>query len=437
MNPRGVSFNAPLHPSTDLGNLPYHLTMKAGDDGPRVRPISIEDDEIATPDGAPTARTTSDPPRRRRWIALVVSGSAIVLAIGAVSAFGALRFDDPARQDPAVFASGSGEDSTTKVPSALPQRLEEILPDLTDRLTLVALSQDGLETLLWDPSFRIPRPYDLPVATLGQTDGVNASFDSGGRTVAISVRSPVGTELYLGSPTNVGEQPDIVGASSFTWHATEVGAIAWVARDAGGIVQLHTATVSPLSGSLVDDVVVADLDGIAGVIRWDSAGFLINSVINDNMTVVSLGRDGSPLWSRQGVAVSASKSLAATIVPDDRGQDSRWIIIDRATGDPMDPNIDGSPEDVWVSTSRDTDLIAKVSNFVRRTSLTINGPGIAATRIIQVDIGVTPIGFSSRSEYFLFGTKDSNDIVFVNWRTGATHTVPVPDEYEVIGIDLG
>ncbi len=410
--------------------------MNTRDDHELVRPIGIDHDDGADPDRLATQHATSESTERRRWLPLAISISAIVLVIGVVSAFGALQFDEAASQDPAVFASNAGEADTTQGSSALPPRLDELVPGLNDRLTLVVETEDGLRSLVWEPSFRIPEPHTLSVGTLGRTDAVTVKFDSAGRSIAIGVPSSVGTDVYLGSPTEMSKQPSLIDVSSFAWHATQAGSIAWIARDAAGGTQLHSATLDPLSGSVVENIVI-NLDSSASIIRWDAAGFLINSLLNDDMAVISLNPDGSQLWSRRGVATSASRSIVATMVPDETKHYKRWVVIDRASGEPVGQPIDGSPADVWMTTSLDTNLIGVVAMFDRRTSLTINGPRIATRRIIQIDTRVSPIGFSATSEYFLFDALDSNDIVFVNWRTGATHTVPIPSEYEVISQRVG
>jgi hypothetical protein len=90
-----------------------------------------------------------------------------------------------------------------------------------------------------------------------------------------------------------------------------------------------------------------------------------------------------------------------------------------------------------VTTSRDTDLIAVVSASADTTRVLVTGPELGAKRIVQVDLKVRPIGFTASGEYLQFDQVGSNDLVFVNWRTGTTHTVPIPDDTIIIGSDLG
>jgi hypothetical protein len=307
------------------------------------------------------------------------------------------------------------------------------LPDLTDRLTLVAMVDDTLQTLLWDPSFRVPKAYDLPIENVDADTDIEATFDSGGRTLAVTVTTPQTTRVYLGDPTDIGRTPDIVGPASLRWHASQVGAVSWVVPGQDGQWELHTGKVDPLSGTVTDDVVAASFATPVGLVRWDSSGF----VLNRGSSVVAIDATGQELWQQAGVAVSGSASILTIIAPDDSASATRWNIADRLTGAPTSHQVNGSPSEVWVTTSRDTDLIAEIAASVDRTRILVEGPDLAAKRIVQVDLHVAPIGFTSSGEYLQFNMLDSNDLVFVNWRTGATHVVPIPDNTTIIGSDLG
>ena len=406
--------------------------MTDGDRQDRVRPIDY------TPDGSFSPQPGNDhPPELRKprpWVALALSAVAVLTAVGAVAAFGSLEFNDPEPPEPQEFASGAQNDEDTDAPpNTLPPRLEDSLPNLTDRLTLVAIVDDTLQTLLWDPSFRVPKAYDLPIEGVDADTDIEATFDSGGRTLAVTVTTPQSKRVYLGDPTNVGRSPDIVGLESLVWHASQVGAIAWVARGQGDMWDLHTGKVDPLSGTITNDVVVSQFATPVGLVRWDSSGF----VVNQGSSIVALDGEGDPQWQMKGVAVSGSATLLAVIAPDDSASDTRWVIVDRTSGDAMAQQVTGSPGEIWVTTSRDTDLIAEIAASIETTRVLVDGPDLAAKRIVQVDLHVAPIGFTSSGEYLQFHLFDSNDLVFVNWRTGATHVVPIPDNMTIMGSDLG
>jgi hypothetical protein len=410
----------------------YYCAMAQGDRQDRVRPIEYTRDESFSPqpgDGHPPEQQ-----RPRPWIALALSAVAVLSAVGVVAAFGSLEFNDPEPSEAQDFASDAHNEGDVEAPpDTLPPRLEDSLPNLTDRLTLVAIVDDTLQTLLWDPSFRVPKAYDLPIEDIDADTDVEATFDSGGRTLAVTVTTSQSKRVYLGDPTNVGRSPDIVGPESLIWHASQVGAIAWVSRGQGDIWNLHTAKVDPLSGTIKNDVVVANFTTPVRLVRWDSTGF----VVNQGSSVIALDDEGEPLWQMKGVAVSGSATLLAVIAPDDSASDTRWVITDRSSGDAASHQVTGSPGETWVTTSRDTDLIAEIAASFETTRVLVDGPDLAAKRIVQIDLHVAPIGFTSSGEYLQFRLFDSNDLVFVNWRNGATHVVPIPDNTTIMGSDLG
>ena len=406
--------------------------MAHGDKQGKVRPIDYTPDESFSPQ--PGNGHPPDRQKPRPWIVLSLSAVAVLTAVGVVAGFGSLEFSDPEPSESQEFASDArNEDDIEAPPDTLPPRLEDSLPNLTDRLTLVAIVDDTLQTLLWDPSFRVPKVYDLPIEDIDADTDIEATFDSGGRTLAVTVTTPQSKRVYLGDPTNVGRSPDIVGPESVIWHASQVGAIAWVSRGQGDIWNLHTGKVDPLSGTIKNDVVVSHFTTQVGLVRWDSAGF----VVNQGSSVFAFDDQGEPQWQMKGVAVSGSATLLAVIAPDDSASDTRWIITDRSSGDAAPHQVTGSPGETWVTTSRDTDLIAEIAASVDTTRVLIDGPDLAAKRIVHVDLHVAPIGFTSSGEYLQFRFFGSNDLVFVNWRTGATHVVPIPDNMTVMGSDLG
>jgi len=363
-----------------------------------------------------------------------MSAVAVFVAIGVVAVFGSLEFNDSEPPEPQEFASGAQNDEEAEAPpETLPPRLEDSLPNLTDRLTLVAIVDGTLQTLLWDPSFRVPKAYDLPIEDVDEDTDVEATFDSGGRTLAVTVTTPQTTRLYLGNPSDIGRAPDIVGPVSVLWHASEVGAISWVLPGSDARWDLYTGKVDPLVGTITNVAVITSFPTPVGLVRWDSSGF----VLNRGSSVVAISSGGDPVWEQKGVAVSGSASILAIIAPDDSASDTRWVVADRSTGAATSHQVIGSPGEVWVTTSRDTDLIAEIAASTDTTRILVNGPEIAAKRIVQVDLPVAPIGFTSSGEYLQFNEFDTNDLVFVNWRTGATHVVPIPDNTTVIGSDLG
>ena len=408
--------------------------MEAHDDGEMVRPVPLDNDDTHAPSNAIRFRGTKTQVRGRPWLPMLLAGGSIVLLLGVVSVLGALEFETPPNVEPRSFSSqpGSVASGAAAPPLTLPPALEESLPGLTDRLTLITLTEKGFVTLLWDPSFRIPREYPLSVPTIDPASSVFVRFDSAGRTLAIGRRSPSGYLVYLGDPTNLGPEPGLISDSRIAWHATKIGALAWVAVRDDGKLELRTGSVNPLTGDLMDETLITTLEAPTRVVRWDSAGF----ILDDGREIHSLDPAGRTLWSREGSMPSVTPSLVVAAVPNEASDTTRWEVIDRASGDPVELDVAGSPDSATIVTSRELDIVAAISGNDTRSTLTVGGPDLVAKRIVQVDADVTPIGFTTGNAYMIFEATGTNDLIFVNWRTGATQSLDIPDIYEVLALDL-
>jgi hypothetical protein len=414
--------------------------MDMWDDRDKVRPIPIEED---THDFGPGAETVVRTPRPHLpWMPLAIAMIALVIVGISLSAFGALRFDDPPAQEEDAFAPENRDDegSTTTV-TALPPRLDELLPGTTDRLTMIAVSDAGVWALLWDPSFREPKAVPLNPDQIA-ADGVDlALFDSAGRSVAFrrcpedvverrlaGDDDPGACDVYVGTPTDIGITPDISDAASFIWHASEVNRIAWVQTypDGTSDPSVFSASVNPLSGELQDQRHEVQLTQPGELIQWDVHGF----VVSDG-TTTAYSPQGEALWSIDGFASSGTESAVAV------GRDgTTWSLVDRLDGSEI---VGSLPNEslLFVATSDQADLVGRLAAFGTSYSLTINGGGMQAPRILNLKAEHIPIGFSTEGRYFLFQSEEGNTISFVDWRTGAAKDVTAPPGYRIIGLDLG
>ena len=278
--------------------------MSSWDEKPMVRPIPIgQDGDQAR--HIPDNKTPRRHRQRRAWLPLAISALTVAIVVISVSAFGGLRFDDPLPPDPGQYASRSEDVDTTVVTvtttTTLPKRLDESLPGLSDRLTIVATTEGGIRTLAWDPSSRTPLPYELKEARRSEHANASAAFDSGGRTLAVVENTASGANIWAGTATNIGNLPDVTGAASWAWHATEVGKLAWMSVGDDGDIELNTGMISPLTGDLADVRTRTELITAGEIVRWDAEGF----VINDAGTIRAINDDGSLAWERPGVAASA------------------------------------------------------------------------------------------------------------------------------------
>ena len=408
--------------------------MEAWNDGDRVRPIPIDDD---APDGAEHLDVPVDPApdlrTRRPWLPMAIAVGAVVVVVGSVSIFGALRFDDPEPVDPGQFsANPTDEEGSTTTATTLPPRLEELLPGITDRLTIIAeqVEDDSAWALLWDPSFRIPKAVFLELESTPQSRLRQALFDSSGRFVAVEKCGALACDLHVGIPTDVGVDPDVEGTIHFAWHAAEVGRLAWVAPSSDGY-RLMTASANPLSKG-IDDVTEQFAFPIPfRIIRWDTEGFVIGYFSDDSNRTAGVTPEGVESWTIPGGASTATDDLVAAIVPD-----TGWTIVDRTTGEPLDNP--GTPEElVFVAASDSADLVARLATREPEDlSLTVTGGSLVGPRIVTLEDRNRPLGFTANATYFLLLSGEEG-VVFVDWERGAARTVEVPDGYRIIGIDVG
>ncbi len=407
--------------------------MEAWDNDDRVRPIPIEDEDangltpLAHTPNRERASTT------RPWIPLVVSSIAVAATVVTVSLLGGLRFDDSPATPPDVFASPDVDaDGSTPTPTAtaVPPRLDEVLPDTNQHLTIIARNGEGLWALLWDPSFREPKavPLDIPV---GDDESVIARFDRGGSFVAVSTCIPDNCGVYVGSPTEPTRAEEIPPGSSFVWHATEVGRIAWAEyrTDSGGAVT--TATVNPLSGALTKQEVAFNLAPGESLRYWDSRGFI--AVTSSGSTAYDT--DGTIQWQFDDLhAVSATDVNVVML-----DQEGNWQFVDRVLGTPVEIKGLGSTTgdgSVWISTSESADLVARSVGGRTSTALEVVGGPIFAKRIVSVQPNLLPFRFTEQGHYFVFVNQKATEMTFVDWARSASYRLSLPNGMTMVGFHL-
>jgi hypothetical protein len=414
--------------------------MEAWDHEPRVRPVPIEDENDDSSSSAVHTRAErSVHGTKRPWLPIALSAIAVVGVLTSVALFGAVEHEDPPRLNPLPFASDAEDVPTETTPVTFAPALEDIIPDITDRLTLMVVGPEGPAVLLWDPSFVQPKVIDLEIDSDGGYD-YEASFDSSGRFVALAASAfdSAATDLYLGVPTDVGDI-ELANVRGYRWHTTQVGRIAWLATDDSGHSVLRTGEVDPVSQNLHDVTIIATMWTPLELVRWDSEGFILSDT-NLGM-VYALDALGTEQWTRRGhvVATSANTILISP----------KRVLLERATyvesftreGDPIEIVLDEETRDDVIirtmATSLNSDMIARIDVQEDSMRIEIRGPQIAALRVIHYNEAAPPIGFTSNDQYFVFESEKGNDLLFVRWKRSVTYELDVPDEFEVIGLDIG
>jgi hypothetical protein len=376
---------------------------------------------------------------KRPWLPIALSAVAVVGVLTSVTLFGAVEHEDPPPLNPLPFASDAEDVPTETAPVTLAPALQDIIPDITDRLTLMVVGPEGPAVLLWDPSFVQPKVIDLEIGTDSGYD-YEASFDSSGRFVALAASAfdSAATDLYLGVPTDVGDV-ELLDVRGYQWHTTQVGRIAWLETDDSGNSVLRTGEVGPVSQDLHDVTIITTIGPDLELVRWDSEGFVLSDT-NVGM-VYALDALGSEQWTRRG-HVLATSGNTILISP-------QRVLLDRATfvesftreGDPVETVLDEETrDDVLIrtmATSLNSDMVARIDVQEDSMRIEIRSPEIAALRAIHYNQPAAPIGFTLNDQYFVLESEKQNDLLFVRWKHSLTYELDVPDEFEVIGFDIG
>jgi len=412
--------------------------MEARDNEPKIRAIPIEDDDgMPLPDAGGPRRSRASRPRRP-WMPLAVSGLAVGILIGAVTFFGAVEFQDPSATDPALFSLTASVDDTSQPTEALPPTLDEMIPGIAERLTLVTTDGISIWTFAWDPTFRVPNEFAM--RTHVETEWFAAAFDPSGRLVAATGLSPTESgppDVWIAAPTEFGSAPYMEQVWSAAWHA-DVASLAYVSQSEA-IVTLETIDIDVPTRTAGPPHVMGTFDDVPAVVRWDERGFILQL----GGRTVAMDQAGNESWSAKGWAHAASPNLIAQVRPTALG--AMWFLVDRESGEATslaEFGVEARPEYTSIVASSSSDLFAAATYrddrpAVTRTSITIVSPTLGAPRIVQVDSHVTPIEFTANNEYLILQDVATHDLVFVDWQTGATHRFPVEKGHRVLAIYLG
>jgi len=420
----------------------YVWRMEENHNEPRVRSVSIDvgaDTSDLRPDGQ-TAQLP--PPERRRWLPLALSGIAIVVLGVAVFSLGAIEDADTPDPVAGTFVNEPEPDEVTE----LPLTLEEAVPPLNGRLTVVAKDGDSLKTLIWDPTFRVPKITEI--SGLDSITWISASFDSADRFVSAAAvtqnedneeqeqdleRSGTESGVWIGPPTDIGALPYLTGVISGTWHTSNVDQFAYLKPGAAGI-DLWTVTITPPSGRPEEPMLVGTFPEGSDLLIWDKEGFLLR--INGSTT--ALDGDGNVLWSATGITAAAT-SLRVLQVEGEL-DDLIWRLYDRVSGREMPTDGLGTDQRSGlpdVVAARNRDLLAVAVQRVDGTTVTITGADTNAPRILHLDGMYSAVQFTSDTTLLVMAERGSSNLLFVDWRTGAQHAFALPLGYRALAVATG
>lgn len=192
---------------------------------------------------------------------------------------------------------GAGDETTTSeaattTTTTFEPNLGQLVPGFEGVLITLGGESRDLELLVWHPDRASPSSTRLP-------PGTTVVPDASGRLLAglgEMSRGSLFYTLYAGTPGSLW--PVTAGATSFSWHATDPGRIAWL-EHAGGGSGLHLGTgFMNDAGRFVPGTTVAPVALIgqsAVLVGWGDWGYLVRGFAEER-TVYLLDVDGSERW---------------------------------------------------------------------------------------------------------------------------------------------
>ncbi|MFP4074193.1 MAG: hypothetical protein ACLFVZ_09160 [Actinomycetota bacterium] len=194
------------------------------------------------------------PPRRPRphWI-LVAVGLGLGFTMGTLVTTGPDLGEEATTTQTSVAEQLSSPDSAG---------ISSVVPDFPDALVAVGGGVGaGVEVWHW--------PSDGPLVTGGLTDGEGVRFDATGQFVAVTEPIP-GLQGYLLSMGRFNRiMPVRSGVTSFAWHDSRSGEVAFTTEDEGRW-QLYRA-----ARTLVPQIVLDGRFETGSVIAWGEWGYAI------------------------------------------------------------------------------------------------------------------------------------------------------------------
>ncbi len=221
----------------------------------------MEPDSMVVEDGI--EERSSEPRSRPLWILVVVS-------VGLGFAMGTLVTADPDPEEEVPTTETSVVDEPVVPESA---GVSAVIPGFPDAIVAVGGGVGaGVEVWHWRS--------DEPLVTRGTTDGEDVRFDVTGQFVALTEPIPglPGFLLSMGRFNSIRAVRS--GVTSFAWHDSRSGEVAYTTED-GGRWQLHRA-----ARTLVPQTVLDGRFETGSVVAWGEWGYAIQ-VEDDQLALVN------------------------------------------------------------------------------------------------------------------------------------------------------
>ena len=294
-------------------------------------------------DGA-EAPPESRSPHGPNWFWVTVG---LVIGLGLAVVFFTAGSDEPAEPVETVPTPELDEpaesDSETLSPTPSqeePEGISEVVAGFPDTLVAVTqLSGSSLGQLTW-PREGPPRVEDLPGFFTS-----NADFDFSGRMLAMGAPVPDTGRMLLSVGTALRIQPLAADVTSFAWHDSEAGRLAY------SQIVADQWLLSVIDTSRNPDLITIRGEQGGALVAWGDWGF----AIQDGDEVTFLSRSGEALTALEGRVLDS----------DGRGRivlyDGDLSLVDvSGSGDRLDADLSGIGEPEVAEISPDGSKLAVV-----------------------------------------------------------------------------
>ncbi len=401
--------------------------MEARDSRSKIRPLPI--DEI---DGGGLPPHRADTPRR--WLPLVV------IVAGAI-AFGIVaRGLGPARSPEAgaatttttaAIAAEPDVTTTTLPPPPPPEPLARMLPIAEDGLQLVALDISA-RIGRWDPDAAFP----TYTATVSQPE--RATYNSSGSHFAVSSRTGDGS-IVIDGRESFGPILIAEGVSSGEWHPIDPDLFAWTSvADATdpALTHLRIADISGYTGTTLEPLREIELPGAPQVLlAWGDWGFITqDSTPGADQIVTLYDADGFNPLQLEGDFFGATPSgLVLMAVVEESGYVPYIVELDRSLTPLVGLDIGASQFRI---TSDGEWVIALTLQADGHTSILARTVRSRSTRLSSINGAGRLVSFVLDDRFIAIQERDTRDLVFKDWNTGAEFRIPIAGGESIADVDL-
>jgi len=229
------------------------------------------------------------------------------------------------------------------------------------------------------------------------------SWDASGRWAAAPALVSNDDTLFLGPIESL--QPAFSDTTTYAWHPSDEGRIAWIGDPVGEGLSLATGSISA-TGLNIRPVTLSDttLNRDDRLIAWGDWGFVLEQRTEESTSLVTLAPDGSPLGGVAGLSVVGVRPDGTMLVHPSTPDLSAPASMTGPALDVFEPVPWAiSPRVVW---SHDGSISAQVVPSVFGAALEVRGATFDSQMLLDSDEAI-PVAWSPDDRFVLVWAADA------------------------------